>query len=179
MVRLEQTYRREIVARLMEQLDKKNPMQVPRLVKITLNMGLGVAARDRKVMDAAMKDLALIAGQQPSVTRARKAVAGFGIRSGWPVGCKVTLRRARMYGFFERLVNVAIPRIRDFRGLSRNSFDGRGNFNIGISEQIVFPEIDYDQIEQLRGLDVAITTSTTSDEEAGHLLAALNFPFKD
>ncbi len=179
MAQLEQTYRREIVPQLMRELGHKNPMQTPRLVKITLNMGLGAAARDRNAMAAAMDDLALIAGQRPSVTRARKSIAGFGIRGGWPVGCRVTLRRARMYGFFERLVNVAIPRIRDFRGLSRKSFDGRGNFSLGIAEHIVFPEIDYDKIEQLRGLDVAITTSTASDEEARRLLAALRFPFKD
>ena len=179
MAHLEQTYRREIAPRLMRQLGHDNPMRTPRLVKITLNMGLGATARDRNAMSAAMNELALIAGQRPSVTRARKSIAGFGIRGGWPVGCRVTLRRAKMYGFFERLVNVAIPRIRDFRGLSRKSFDGRGNLSIGIAEHIVFPEIDYDKIEQLRGLDVAITTSTASDEEAGHLLAALNFPFKD
>ena len=179
MAHLEQTWRREIAPRLMRRLGYQNPMQTPRLVKITLNMGLGADARDRGSMTAAMDDLTLIAGQRPSVTRARKSIAGFGIRGGWPIGCRVTLRRARMYGFFERLVNVAIPRIRDFRGLSRKSFDGRGNFSLGIAEHIVFPEIDYDKIERLRGLDVAITTSATSDEEAGHLLAALNFPFKD
>ncbi len=137
------------------------------------------ASNERAVLAAAMKELALISGQQPSVTRARKSIAGFGIRDGWPIGCRVTLRRARMYGFFERLVNIAIPRIRDFRGLSRKSFDGRGNLTIGVREQIVFPEIDYDKVDQLRGLDIAITTSTASDEEAGHLLAAMNFPFRD
>ena len=179
MAQLERTYRREIAPRLMRELGYANPMQTPRLVKITLNMGLGASARERGAMAAAMDELALIAGQRPSVTRARKSIAGFGIRSGWPVGCRVTLRRARMYAFFERLVNVAIPRIRDFRGLSRKSFDGRGNFSLGIAEHIVFPEIDYDKIEQLRGLDVAITTSATRDEDAGRLLAALNFPFKD
>lgn len=179
MVQLERTYRRVIAPRLMRELGYANPMQTPRLVKITLNMGLGASARERGAMAAAMDELALIAGQRPSVTRARKSIAGFGIRSGWPVGCRVTLRRARMYAFFERLVNVAIPRIRDFRGLSRKSFDGRGNFSLGIAEHIVFPEIDYDKIEQLRGLDVAITTSATRDEDAGRLLAALNFPFKD
>lgn len=176
---LEKTWKNEIAARLMKQLGHSNPMQVPRLVKITLNMGLGMAARERAVLAAAMKELALISGQQPSVTRARKSIAGFGIRDGWPIGCRVTLRRARMYSFFERLVNIAIPRIRDFRGLSRKSFDGRGNLTIGIREQIVFPEIDYDKADQLRGLDIAITTSTASDEEAGHLLAAMNFPFRD
>jgi len=176
---LEKTWKSETAARLMKQLGHTNPMQVPRLVKVTLNMGLGMAARERAVLAAAMKELALISGQQPSVTRARKSIAGFGIRDGWPIGCRVTLRRARMYGFFERLVNIAIPRIRDFRGLSRKSFDGRGNLSIGIREQIVFPEIDYDKVDQLRGLDIAITTSTASDEEAGHLLAAMNFPFRD
>ncbi len=176
---LEQTYRKETIGRLMKELGHTNPMRAPRLVKITLNMGLGMAARERSAMAAAMKELALISGQQPSLTRARKSIAGFGIRDGWPIGCRVTLRRARMYSFFERLVNIAIPRIRDFRGLSRKSFDGRGNFTIGIREQIVFPEIDYDKVDQLRGLDIAITTSTTSDKEAGHLLAAMNFPFRD
>jgi len=176
---LEKTWKSGTAARLMKQLGHTNPMQAPRLVKITLNMGLGMAARERAVLAAAMKELALISGQQPSVTRARKSIAGFGIRDGWPIGCRVTLRRARMYGFFERLVNIAIPRIRDFRGLSRKSFDGRGNLTIGIREQIVFPEIDYDKVDQLRGLDIAITTSTASDEEAGHLLAAMNFPFRD
>ena len=176
---LEKTWKKETAARLMKQLGHANPMQTPRLVKITLSMGLGMAARERAVLAAAMKELALISGQQPSVTRARKSIAGFGIRDGWPIGCRVTLRRARMYGFFERLVNIAIPRIRDFRGLSRKSFDGRGNLTIGVREQIVFPEIDYDKVDQLRGLDIAITTSTASDEEAGHLLAAMNFPFRD
>ncbi len=153
-------------------------MQVPRIEKITLNMGVGEAIADKKVMDHAVADLRAISGQQPIVTHARKSVAGFKIREGWPVGCKVTLRRERMYEFLDRLVNVAIPRTRDFRGLSRKSFDGRGNYSMGVREQIMFPEIDYDKIDALRGLDITITTSARTDEEGRALLEAFNFPFR-
>ena len=174
----QQQYRDAIAARLMKRLGLKNPMRAPCLVKITANMGLGEGARDKNVMAAALDDLAKICGQKPVATRARKSIAGFNIREGWPVGCKVTLRRERMYEFLERLVRIAIPRIRDFRGFSRKAFDGRGNYSFGIGEQIVFPEIDYDRIDQLRGLDVTIMTSTNSDDEACALLEEFNFPFK-
>jgi large subunit ribosomal protein L5 len=153
-------------------------MQVPRLEKITLNMGVGEAVADKKVMEHAVGDLRAIAGQQPIVTMARKSVAGFKIREGWPVGCKVTLRRERMYEFLDRLISVAIPRIRDFRGLSAKAFDGRGNYSMGVREQIIFPEIDYDKIDTLRGLDITITTSARTDEEGRALLEAFNFPFR-
>jgi large subunit ribosomal protein L5 len=153
-------------------------MQVPRLEKITLNMGVGEAIADKKVMDNAVADLKLISGQQPIVTHARKSVAGFKIREGWPIGCKVTLRRERMYEFLDRLINIAIPRIRDFRGLSPRAFDGRGNYSMGVREQIIFPEIDYDKIDALRGLDITITTSARTDEEGRALLEAFNFPFR-
>jgi len=178
MTRLQQYYREEVVPRLQVQFGYQNVMQVPRLVKITLNMGVGEAVSDKKVLDNAMNDLALIGGQKPIVTLARKSIAGFKIREGWPIGCKVTLRRERMYEFFDRLVNIAIPRIRDFRGLSARAFDGRGNYSLGVREQIMFPEIDYDKIDALRGLDIAITTSATTDEEGRALLAAFNFPFR-
>jgi large subunit ribosomal protein L5 len=154
-------------------------MEVPRLTKITLNMGVGEAVADKKVMDRAVGDMTAIAGQKPIVTNARKSVASFKIRDGWPVGCKVTLRRERMYEFMDRLVNIAIPRIRDFRGLNRRSFDGNGNYSMGIKEQIMFPEIDYDQIDMIRGMDITITTNAKSDEEALALLQAFNFPFRD
>jgi large subunit ribosomal protein L5 len=153
-------------------------MQVPRLEKITLNMGVGEAIADKKIMDHAVKDLTQIAAQKPIVTHARKSVAGFKIREGWPVGCKVTLRRERMYEFLDRLINIAIPRIRDFRGLSPKAFDGRGNYSMGVREQIIFPEIDYDKIDVLRGLDVTITTSAQTDEEGRALLEAFKFPFR-
>ena len=153
-------------------------MQIPRVVKITLNMGVGGAVGDKKILEGAVNDMRLISGQQPVVTKARKSVAGFKIREGWSIGCKVTLRRDRMYEFLDRLINVAIPRIRDFRGLSARGFDGRGNFNMGIREQIVFPEIDYDRIDAIRGLDVSIATSAASDEEALALLSGFNFPFR-
>jgi large subunit ribosomal protein L5 len=153
-------------------------MEIPRLVKITLNMGVGEALGDKKVLDHAQRDMSLIAGQKPIVTHARKSIAGFKIRQGWPIGCKVTLRRARMYEFLDRLVNIAIPRIRDFRGLSPRAFDGRGNYSLGVREQIIFPEIDYDQIDALRGLDITITTTARTDEEGRALLAAFNFPFR-
>jgi large subunit ribosomal protein L5 len=154
-------------------------MEVPKVTKITLNMGVGEAVADKKVMDKAVGDMAAIAGQQPIVTYSRKSVASFKIRDGWPVGCKVTLRRERMYEFLDRLVNVAIPRVRDFRGLNRKSFDGRGNYSMGVKEQIMFPEIDYDKIDMIRGMDITITTTAKSDEEAQALLEAFSFPFKE
>lgn len=180
MSRLGDFYKETVIKQLMEKPGYTNPMAVPCLVKIALNMGMGEAVRDNKnALKVAQEEMALIAGQRPIITNSRKAIAGFKIREGWPIGCMVTLRRSMMYNFFERLINVAIPRIRDFRGFSAKSFDGRGNFNVGIKEQIVFPEIDFDKISKISGLDVAITTSATTDEEAKHLLAAFNFPFKD
>lgn len=178
MARLQELYRTELVPRLRAELGLANVMEVPRITKITLNMGVGEATADKKVLDNAMADLARISGQKPVITRARKSIAGFKIRDGWPIGCKVTLRRERMYEFLERLVSIAIPRIRDFRGISARSFDGRGNFAMGISEQIIFPEIDYDKIDKLRGLDVVITTSARNDEEGRALLRAFKFPLK-
>jgi large subunit ribosomal protein L5 len=162
----------------MERFAYSNAMQVPDLVKITLNMGLGEAVGDKKIIDHAMEDMARISGQKPVVTKARKSIAGFNIREGWPIGCKVTLRRTRMFEFLDRLVNIAIPRIRDFRGLSPRGFDGRGNYSIGVREQIIFPEIDYDKIDVLRGMDIAISTTAKTDEEARALLEAFNFPFR-
>ncbi|MDH3643598.1 MAG: 50S ribosomal protein L5 [Gammaproteobacteria bacterium] len=178
MADLYQQYLGEIRPQLAEQLGVNNVMQVPRLEKVTLNMGVGEAVGDRKVMDAAVSDMTLIGGQKPVVRNARKSEAAFKIRAGWPVGCKVTLRRARMYEFIERLIGIAIPRMRDFRGLNPRSFDGRGNFSMGIVEQIMFPEIDYDKIDKIRGLDVAITTTARTDEEGLALLRAFNFPFR-
>ena len=154
-------------------------MAVPQISKITLNMGVGEAVTDKKVMEKAVNDLALITGQKPIVTKARRSVASFKIRDGWPIGCKVTLRQERMYEFLDRLVNVAIPRVRDFRGLNRKSFDGRGNYSLGVKEQIVFPEIDFDQVDAIRGMDITITTTARNDEEGLALLQAFNFPFKD
>jgi large subunit ribosomal protein L5 len=176
--RLERLYRESVVPELRARFGYTNPMAVPRLVKITLNMGVGEAASDRKIIESAVADLARISGQKPIVTRARRSVASFKIREGWPIGCKVTLRRARMYEFLDRLINVALPRVRDFRGLNPRGFDGRGNYSLGIREQIIFPEIDYDKIDALRGLDVTITTSTESDEEARELLRAFSFPLR-
>jgi len=161
-----------------KELNITNPMQVPRIEKVTLNMGVGEAASDRKVMDSAVGDMTLIAGQKPQVRMARKSEAGFKIREGWPVGCKVTLRRARMYEFIDRLVGIAIPRMRDFRGLNPKAFDGRGNFSMGVTEQIIFAEIDYDKIDKIRGMDITITTTAQSNEEALALLRAFNFPFR-
>jgi large subunit ribosomal protein L5 len=178
MTKLYEQYRGEIVPKLMEQFSYGSVMEVPRLEKITLNMGLGEAIGDRKIIEAATSDMGLISGQKPVVTVARKSVAGFKIRDGYPIGCKVTLRRARMYEFFERLIAIAIPRQRDFRGLSPKSFDGRGNYAMGFSEQIVFPEIDYDKVDTLRGLDICITTTAKNDEEGRALLTAFNFPFR-
>ena len=178
MSRLQELYRASIAPMLKEKFSYPSVMQVPRVVKITLNMGVGEAVGDRKILDTAVSDLRLISGQQPVVTKARRSVAAFKIREGWPIGCKVTLRRGRMYEFLDRLVNVAIPRTRDFRGLNARGFDGRGNFNVGIKEQIVFPEIDYDNIDTIRGLDVSIVTSAVTDEEALALLSGFNFPFR-
>lgn len=178
MARLYQEYRERIIPQLKERFGYQNIMQVPRIEKITLNMGVGEAVADKKALEHAMADLRAISGQQPVVTRARKSVASFKIRQGWPIGCKVTLRRARMYEFLDRLINIAIPRIRDFRGLSTKSFDGRGNYSMGVREQIIFPEIDYDKIDALRGLDITITTTAKTDEEARALLEAFHFPFR-
>ena len=179
MAQLYEKYKNEVMPQLLDSLAYKNSMRVPRLVKVTLNMGVGEAVVDRKAIDSAVADIALISGQKPLVCKARKSVAGFKIRDGYPIGCKVTLRKHRMYDFVERLVSVAIPRIRDFRGLNPRSFDGRGNFSMGLSEQIVFAEIDYDKIDKIRGLDICVTTSATSNEEGLALLKALNFPFRD
>jgi len=178
MSKLYQTYLNEIRPQLKEELGLANIMAVPRIQKVTLNMGVGDAVADRKVMENAVADMTAIAGQQPIVCNARKSEAGFKIREGWPIGCKVTLRRERMFDFLERLVGIAIPRIRDFRGLNPKSFDGRGNFSMGITEQIVFPEIDYDKIDKIRGLDICITTSAESNEHALALLKAFKFPFR-
>lgn len=178
MARLAEEYKQSIVPSLMERFHYHSLMQVPKITKITLNMGVGEAIGDKKVMEYAVGDLTKIAGQKPVVTKARKSVAAFKIREGWPIGCKVTLRRERMYEFLDRLINVAIPRIRDFRGLNPKSFDGRGNYSIGVREQIIFPEIDYDKVDTLRGMDIVITTSAKTDEEGRALLEAFRFPFK-
>ncbi|MGH8427715.1 MAG: 50S ribosomal protein L5 [Gammaproteobacteria bacterium] len=179
MTGLKKQYQAEVVPALIERFGYGNRYEVPRLVKITLNMGVGEAATDRKVIESATSDLALIGGQKALVTRSRKSVAGFKIREDWPIGCKATLRRDRMYDFMQRLVHVAIPRIRDFRGFSARAFDGRGNYSLGIREQIIFPEIDYDKIDTIRGLDVTITTTAKTDEEGRALLEAFSFPFRN
>ncbi len=178
MARLQDFYRDTVIKQLQEQFNYSSSMQIPRITKITLNMGLGEAVADKKVIEHAMRDLEQIAGQKPIVRNARKSIAGFKIRDGWPVGIKVTLRRDRMYEFLDRLVSIAIPRIRDFRGLNPKSFDGQGNYSFGVKEQIMFPEIDYDKIDQLRGLDICITTTARTDEEGRALLQAFNFPLK-
>lgn len=178
MSRLKEFYNNEVVAKLQEQFGYQSVMQVPRITKITLNMGVGEASQDRKAIDGAVSDLTQISGQKPLVTNARKSVAGFKIRQGWPIGAKVTLRGDRMYEFMDRLVSMAIPRVRDFRGLSPKSFDGRGNYSMGIKEQIVFPEIEYDKIDKIRGLDITITTTAKTDEEGRALLEAFQFPLK-
>ena len=178
MNRLEKMYREEVVPKLMKQLGYSNPMQVPKVTKITLNMGVGEAVSNKKVLENAVADMVKIAGQKPIVTKARVSVASFKIRDGWPIGCKVTLRRARMYEFLDRLINVSLPRVRDFRGVSAKSFDGRGNFNLSMKEQIVFPEIDFDQVDAMRGMDIAITTNAKTDAEAKALLEAFRFPFR-
>jgi large subunit ribosomal protein L5 len=179
MATLKEKYKSEIVPQLQKELGLTNVMQVPRVTKITLNMGVGEAIGDKKVLENAVADMEKIAGQKAVVTKARKSIAGFKVRDGWPIGCKVTLRSDRMYEFLERLVSIAIPRIRDFRGISPKSFDGRGNFAMGVSEQIIFPEIEYDKIDVLRGLDITITTSARTDDEGRALLRAFNFPLKD
>ncbi|MDW5415108.1 MAG: 50S ribosomal protein L5 [Iodobacter sp.] len=178
MARLQEFYKEQVIPKLVEQFGYKSIMQVPRIDKITINMGVGEAIADKKVMDHAVGDLVKIAGQKPVVTVAKKSIAGFKIREGYPVGCKVTLRRERMFEFLDRLVTVALPRVRDFRGVSGKSFDGRGNFNMGVREQIIFPEIEYDKIDALRGMNITITTTAKSDEEARALLACFKFPFK-
>ncbi len=179
MPRLKQKYHAEIVPGLQKEFAYASVMQVPRITKITLNMGLGEAVANKNVLQSALSDLEKISGQKPMVTKARRSEANFKIRTGWPIGAKVTLRRDRMYEFLDRLISVAIPRVRDFRGLSEKSFDGRGNYSFGIREQIVFPEVDYDNIDALRGLDVCITTSAINDREAESLLRAFNFPLKN
>jgi large subunit ribosomal protein L5 len=179
MARLQQHYKETVVKQLMEKFNYSSVMAVPRIEKITLNMGVGEAVGDKKVMEHAVSDLQQIAGQKPIVTKARKSIAGFKIRDGWPIGCKVTLRNEQMYEFLDRLINISIPRIRDFRGMNPKSFDGRGNYSMGVKEQIMFPEIDYDKIDKLRGLDITITTSAKTDDEGRALLAAFSFPFKN
>jgi len=178
MATLKHRYRSEIAPKLKEELGLTNVMEVPRVTKITLNMGVGEAVGDKKVLENAVADMQKIAGQKPVVTKSRKSIAGFKIRDGWPIGCKVTLRDERMYEFLERLIDIAIPRIRDFRGLGGKQFDGRGNFAMGVTEQIIFPEIDYDQVDKLRGMDIVINTSAKNDEQGRALLSAFNFPFK-
>ena len=177
--RLEKTYQDQVVPKLMERFGYKNIMQVPRLVKITLNMGVGEAVGNKKILENAIGDMAKVAGQKPVATLARKSIATFKIRDGWPIGCKVTLRRKKMYEFLDRLVNISLPRVRDFRGVSGRAFDGRGNFNFGIKEQIIFPEINFDQVDALRGMDIAITTTANTDAEAKALLEAFSFPFRN
>ena len=178
MARLKDFYSDTVAGQLKEQFGYQNVMQIPKITKITLNMGVGEAVADRKVMEHAVEDMTKIAGQKPIVVKARKSVAGFKVREGWPVGCKVTLRSEQMYEFLDRLINIAIPRIRDFRGMNPKSFDGRGNYNMGVKEQIIFPEIDYDKIDALRGMDITFTTTARTDEEGRALLAAFNFPFR-
>jgi large subunit ribosomal protein L5 len=179
MSRLRSVYQESIVPQLMQQFGYKSIMEVPRIQKITLNMGVGEAVADKKVLDGAVGDMTKIAGQKPVVTKTRKSIANFKIRENYPIGCMVTLRSARMYEFLDRLVSVAIPRIRDFRGISAKAFDGRGNFNLGVKEQIIFPEIEYDKIDVLRGMNISITTSAKTDNEARALLAAFKFPFRN
>ncbi len=179
MTTLKDFYRKDVTKQLMQKFGYKSIMEVPRITKITLNMGVGEAVANKKIIEFAVKDMTTIAGQKPVITYARKSNAGFKIREGWPIGCKVTLRRERMYDFLQRLVAIAIPRIRDFRGLSVRSFDGRGNYSLGIREQIVFPEIKYDEIDALRGLDITITTTAKTNAEGRALLAAFDFPFKE
>jgi len=178
MARLQQLYREKIVPELMSSLDVKNPMQVPRITRITVNMGVGEAVADKKAMDGAVADLAALTGQKPQVTKSRKSIASFKLRAGMAVGAKVTLRGARMYEFLDRLINVAMPRIRDFRGVSARSFDGRGNYSFGVKEQIIFPEIAYDKIDAIRGMDIVITTTARDDREGRALLESFNFPFR-
>jgi large subunit ribosomal protein L5 len=178
MAKLQDYYKKDVVKALTAKFDYKSVMQVPKITKITLNMGLGEAVGDKKVLENACNDLTAISGQKPVVTKARKSIAGFKIRDDYPIGAKVTLRGERMWEFMERLVSIAIPRIRDFRGLNPKSFDGRGNYSMGVKEQIIFPEIDYDKVDKIRGMDITITTSATTDEEGRELLAAFKFPIK-
>ena len=178
MANLKDKYRSEIAPQLKEELGLGNVMEVPRISKITLNMGVGEALGDKKVLENALADMEKIAGQKPVVTKARRSIAGFKVREGWPIGCKVTLRSERMYEFLERLISIAIPRIRDFRGISPRAFDGRGNFAMGVNEQIIFPEINYDQVDALRGMDITITTTARTDDEGRALLRAFNFPLR-
>jgi len=178
MARLQEIYKDKLMKQIQDELGCKNVMEVPRITKITLNMGVGEAVGDKKILDHAVNDMTAICGQKPIITYARKSEAGFKIREGWPIGCKVTLRREKMYEFLDRLISIAIPRIRDFRGLNPKSFDGRGNYNMGVREQIIFPEVDYDKIDALRGMDITITTTARNDEEGRALLKAFNFPFK-
>ena len=178
MARLQEYYKETVVKKLQDDFSYKSVMEVPRITKITLNMGVGDAVADKKVMEHAVSDMTKIAGQKPIVRNARKSIAGFKIRDGWPIGCKVTLRSEKMYEFLDRLISIAIPRIRDFRGLSDKSFDGRGNYSMGVSEQIIFPEIDYDKIDKLRGLDITFTTTAKTDEEGRALMSAFNLPLK-
>jgi large subunit ribosomal protein L5 len=179
MTRLEKHYKDVVVPKLMERFGYTNPMQVPKIEKITLNMGVGEAVGNKKILENAVDDMAKIAGQKPITTLAKKSIATFKIRDGWPIGAKVTLRRAKMYEFLDRLVNISLPRVRDCRGVSGRAFDGRGNFNFGIKEQIIFPEINFDQVDALRGMDIAITTSARTDAEAKALLEGFNFPFRN
>ena len=179
MARLREIYKKEIVPALTKQFGYKSPMQVPRVSKVVLNMGVGEAVGDKKLLENAAADMQKIAGQKPVVTKARKAIAGFKIREGYPIGCMVTLRQNRMYEFLDRLISVALPRVRDFRGVSGRSFDGRGNFNMGVKEQIIFPEIEYDKVDTMRGMNITITTTAKTDAEAKALLAAFRFPFKN
>ncbi|HZX78249.1 50S ribosomal protein L5 [Lysobacter sp.] len=177
--RLEKFYKDEVVPALTKKFGYTNPMEVPRLSKITINMGVGEAATNKKILENAVADLTKISGQKPIVTKSRVSVASFKIRDGWPIGCKVTLRRAQMFEFLDRLINISLPRVRDFRGVSGRSFDGRGNYNMGVKEQIIFPEIDFDQVDALRGMDIAITTTAKTNEEARALLEAFRFPFRN
>jgi len=177
--RLESFYRETVVPKLVEKFGYSNPMQVPRLVKITLNMGVGEAVGNKKILENAVEDMTKISGQKPVPTLAKKSIAAFKIRDGWPIGCKVTLRRRQMLEFLDRLVNVSLPRVRDFRGLSGRAFDGRGNYNFGVKEQIIFPEIDFDQVDAIRGMDICVTTTAKTDQEAKALLEAFGFPFRN
>ncbi len=177
--RLQQFYQDTVIPKLTEQFGYKNPMEVPRISKITLNMGVGEAVNDKKVMEFAVNDMTAVSGQKPIVTISRKSIAGFKIRDGYPIGCKVTLRRRQMYEFMDRLVNIALPRVRDFRGINGKSFDGRGNYSFGIKEQIIFPEIEYEKIDAVRGMDITVTTTAKTDAEAKALLAAFSFPFRN
>lgn len=178
MARLQKLYKEQLAKKLQEKLQLANVMEVPRLEKITINMGVGEAVNDKKIMDNAVRDLGLIAGQKPLVTKSKKSIAGFKIRDGWPIGCKVTLRREQMYEFLDRLINISLPRTRDFRGLSAKSFDGRGNYTFGVKEHIIFPEIDFEKTDAIRGMDITFTTSAKTDEQAKALLEAFGFPFR-